>query len=290
MALERVEHVVPQRRLLGRLNLRQIEDDAAALAAEHARDCSRRRARGRRWRPRAPSPSAWPDVPVVEVQAARAEDARREVELRAPVVDDGAAEERPRPRVHLAGDLLGDAMKQVVACEGQLQVALVVERHGVDLPERVLAVEHPAVGAREQRVGDVADALARVGAAASPRGRCPESTGAARSAGIVAAVEPAGPGVAHRDGRPADRRVGRQERDALALALAARAPLDARAHQRAAIGIERRQRRDRLERGGREHVGVPVEEIATNLKAADGAHVGILCTYVQSTKSKVPRS
>ena len=43
--------------------------------------------------------------------------------------------------------------------DGQLQVPLVVERHRRDLAERVLAVEHPAVGAREQRVGDVADAL-----------------------------------------------------------------------------------------------------------------------------------
>ena len=43
--------------------------------------------------------------------------------------------------------------------DGQLEVALVVQRHGRDLAERVLAVEHPAVGARQQRVGDVADAL-----------------------------------------------------------------------------------------------------------------------------------
>ena len=46
-----------------------------------------------------------------------------------------------------------------VAMDGQLEVALVVERHRRQLTERVLAVEHPAVGARQQRVRDVADAL-----------------------------------------------------------------------------------------------------------------------------------
>ena len=63
--------------------------------------------------------------------------------------------------------------------EGELEVALVVQRHRRDLPERVLAVEHPAVGAREQRVGDVADALLDRRRPASPPGRCPGSTGAA---------------------------------------------------------------------------------------------------------------
>ncbi len=100
-----------------------------------------------------------PDVPVVEVQAARAEDLRREVELLLPVVDDRAAEEALRPRVHLARDLLGDRQEHRVAMDGQLQVALVVERHRRDLAERILAVEHPAVGAGQQRVGDVADAV-----------------------------------------------------------------------------------------------------------------------------------
>ena len=66
----------------------------------------------------------------------------------------------------------------------QLQVALVVERHRRDLAERVLAVEHPAVGAGQQRVGDVADARCRPARSASPPGRCPESTAAAGRAGI----------------------------------------------------------------------------------------------------------
>ena len=42
--------------------------------------------------------------------------------------------------------------------ERQLQVPLVGERHRVDLTECVFTVEHPAVGAREEGVRDVADA------------------------------------------------------------------------------------------------------------------------------------
>src|SRR6476659_8287539 len=84
--------------------------------------------------------------------------------LRAPVRDDRAAEEVLRPRVHLAGDALGRRHEDIGALVRQAQVALVVERHAVDLPERILAVEHPAVGAGEQGVGDVADALLRAGA------------------------------------------------------------------------------------------------------------------------------
>ena len=75
-----------------------------------------------------------------------------------------------------------------------------------------------------------------------------------------AAVEPAGPGVAHRDAGPADRRVLGQEGNPLVLTLAARPPLDARAHQGAAIRIERGQRRDGVERGRGEHVPVAVED------------------------------
>ena len=49
-----------------------------------------------------------PHVPVVQVQPARPEDLRREVELLLPVVDDRAAEKALRPLVHLARHLFGD--------------------------------------------------------------------------------------------------------------------------------------------------------------------------------------
>ena len=120
-------------------------------------------------------------------------------------------------------------MKTSVPREGQLEVALVVERHAVDLAERVLAVEHPAVGAREQRVRDVANALGRRGA--RPGGRA----GALNPlpleiAGDVAAVELSRPGVADGDAGAADQRIGAEERDAVpAVADAAGAARSARA-------------------------------------------------------------
>ena len=57
--------------------------------------------------------------------------------------------------------------------------------------------------------------------------------------GNLAAVEVAGAGIAHRDARSTDRRVGGQEADPLVVALTTRAPLDARLHERAAPGVER---------------------------------------------------
>ena len=96
------------------------------------------------------------DVAVVEVQAAGAEDLGGEAELPPPVVDDGPPEEAAPPVVHLGGHLLGHGEEARVPGDGEPEVALVVERHGADLAERVLAVEHPAVGSREQRIRDVA--------------------------------------------------------------------------------------------------------------------------------------
>ena len=88
----------------------------------------------------------------------------------------------------------------------------------------------------------------------------------------VAAVEAAGAGVADEDVGAADRGVGWQERDGLALALAAQTPLDARAHQLPAIRIERRERRHRLERGGREHVRVVVRHPIPQPQRSDCTH------------------
>ena len=154
-----------------------------------------------------------PDVPVVEVQSAGAEDLRGEVELLPPVGDDLAPEEPRRPGVHLSGNLLGDLEEDRVAVDGQFQVALVVERHRRDLAERILAVEHPAVGAREQRVGDVAqsrfDRRARPGGRAGALNPLP-----AKIAGDLAADELAVPGVLHCDLRARDDRLRIEERHA----------------------------------------------------------------------------
>jgi len=268
--LERVEQIVPERGLFGRLDLREIEDDAAPLFTQPrmiADDVEREIDDGRAER----LARRLRDVPVVEMEPARAEDARGEVELRAPVRDDLAREEIARPRVHLARDALGRRHEHVGALEGQPQVALVVERHGVHLPERVLTVEHPAIGAREERVGDVADALG--GSGARPR-RGPGALDplALQIVRDHAAVEVAGAGIVHGDARAADRRVGRQEVDRLVVALPPSAPLDACAHERATSRVERRQCGDRVERGGGEHVAVLIEHARAKSEWADGIH------------------
>ncbi len=106
--LERREDVVPERRFLGRLNLRQIERQRRVRPGkllvvvddvERGVDDGRREA----------GTGGVTDVAVVEVQAAGPEQLGREVELRAPVLNGVAAEELARPAVHLAGHLLGGA-------------------------------------------------------------------------------------------------------------------------------------------------------------------------------------
>src|SRR5258708_29774650 len=41
----------------------------------------------------------------------------------------------------------------------EFNISLVIDRHRRQLTECVLAVEHPAVGAGQERMGDIADAL-----------------------------------------------------------------------------------------------------------------------------------
>ena len=91
------------------------------------------------------------------MQTAHSEDFGGEVELLAPVSDYESPEKTLRPLVHLGGDFFGDAKEEWVFGNCEQEVALVVQRHCIDLSEGVLAIEHPAVGARKERVGDVAE-------------------------------------------------------------------------------------------------------------------------------------
>ena len=139
--------------------------------------------------------------------------------------------------------------------DGQLQVALVVEGHRRDLAERILAVEHPAVGAREQRVGDVAQS--RFDRRAWPGCRAGALNPlSAKIAGDLAADELALPGILHFDLRARDDRLRIEEGQTLSIAHARRTPGDTRPHHGLAFGVERRQRRERGERLGREDVGI----------------------------------
>ncbi len=245
MLLESGQHVVVQRRLLGGLDLRQVEHDRRAVPAQPlvVVDHVEHQVGDRGGEAGA---VGLPDVTVVEVQPAHAEDLGREVELLLPVVDDLAAEEALGPAVHLAGDLLGDFQEQRVAVDRQLEVALVVERHRLGLAQGVLAVEHPAVGARQQRVGHVADALfdraPRLGARSGALDPLPFQ--------VVRDLRPfeiSVAGILHPDIRPRNRRLRVQKGDPLSVFESPAAALDTGRHQLAAVPVQRGQGRQGLE-------------------------------------------
>ena len=199
---------------------------------------------------------------IVEVQPAGAEDLGGEPELLLPVADDRPAEERLRPGVHLRGHAFGRLEEHLLLVDRQLQVALVVERHGGELAECVLAVEHPAVRSGEQRVGDVADALVHrrggLGARARALDPLPLQVGGNR-----AAREGAGARVGDPDLRPCDDAGRIEKRDPLALLGPLLAALEARRHHRVPIVVERRQ----LAQGGDDLGGQNVGVIDQRIRA-----------------------
>ena len=129
------------------------------------------------------------------MQSAGAEDLGGELELPSPVLDDGMAEKAPGPGIHLVGHLLAYLMEQRVARDGEFEVALVVQRHGIDLTHGILAVEHPPVGPGQQGVGDVANAAFHLGARlrSGPGALDPLSPQIGRDLGTIELPIPGGP-------------------------------------------------------------------------------------------------
>src|SRR5688572_11870113 len=111
----------------------------------------------------------------------------------------------------------------------ELEVALVVERHRGDLAERVFSVEHPAVGAGEQGVCNVANTVFRgtVWFCGRAGTLYPLAAEILRN---FAASEVAVPSVLNFDAGPADGGVGIEERDPLLITSACRATLNAGGH------------------------------------------------------------
>ena len=155
VVLDRVEDGGPVCGFGGCLYLRQVENDRASLAAQrlcvvgevqrsvgHAGGVTVAVLMG--------------DMAIVEMEATGSEDARGHLQLLLPVGDDFPAVEVDSPVVHLPGNDLGDVMELWVARKGQLDTPEVVQRHGINLAQGVLAIEHPAVGPRQQRVGNIA--------------------------------------------------------------------------------------------------------------------------------------
>ena len=159
------------------------------------------------------------EVAVIEMEPPAPVEHGGEVQLPAPVGDDGVAEETLGPAVHFVGDLFGDLEKERVPGQGELEVAVVVQGHGVHLAQGVLAVEHPAVGPGQQGVGDVADAGAHPGAGLGGRSGALDPL-AGEVGGDDGAVEVAGPGVLDGEAGARDQRVRVQERDGLAPVMA----------------------------------------------------------------------
>ena len=205
------------------------------------------------------------------MEAARPVDPRRERELGSPVVDDRAAEEPLGPRVHLVRDGRRHGEEPRVHREREPEVALVVEAHRVDLAERVLAVEHPAVGTRQQGVGDVAEP--RLDRGTRPRGRPGALDPLAAQVGRdVGAVEPARAGVLDAQRRARDRVARGGERDREPVPRALEPAMGALRHDLAAGVVERRQRLERGERLGRQDVRVRGLDATTELEGGCGGH------------------
>ena len=287
MALQGVEHRAPQRRLLGGLNLRQVEHDRRSLllqAAVVAGDVEHRIDDGGR----KPGAAGLAHVAVVEVQPAGAEDLGGEPQLRRPVVDDGAPEKALPPGVHAGGHLLGGGQEHVVAGDRQPQVALVVERHGGDLAERVLAVEHPAVGARQQRVRGVADAAVyrRIGLGGGAGALDPLPLQIVRN---LAAGEIAVARRLHANVRPSDGCAGIEEADPLPFPRAPRTPLDALAHQPPALFVEPGQGVQRVEHLGRVDIVILALQLGADFQGRGRlAHTALESTELAGSRTSSP--
>ena len=262
--LERGDDVVPERRFLRRLDLRQIQHDRRAVLAElcgvvhdvqHEVD-DRRRESGA---------VGAPDVAVVEMQPARPEDAGRELELLLPVLNHRTAEKLLRPLIDFGGHLAGDVQEQRIVMKRQLQVALVVERHRPQLAERVLAVEHPAVGAGQQGVRDVADA-ALDRAAAFGAGPGPLNPLTAQVGGNLTAREPAGARVRDADVGPRNPGVRVEKVDSLPGPRALVAARETAGHDRLAFVVERHQHFERHERFGGQDIVVVADHVSSEFQ------------------------
>jgi len=202
----------------------------------------------------------------------RAEDLRGELELLFPVVDDGAPEEAVRPLVHLAGDPFGHFQEDRASVDRQPQVPLVVQRHRGDLTKRVLPVEHPPIGARQQCIGDVPDAL--LDRSIRPRRR----TGALNPLPLqigrnLASHERPVASIADFDAGPRDLDLRIEEANPLLVARSPRSSPNPRVHHRFPVLFELDKRPQRRRHLGRKNVGVVVLQVAANLQLIHVPHL-----------------
>src|SRR5207249_11469574 len=114
----------------------------------------------------------------------------------------------------------------------------VVTRQRRQLAEGVLAVDHPAAGARQESGRDVPDALGDGGVRLGRRTGALDPLTLEVSGDFAADKRPVA-GVANLDARPGNVRIRIEKCEALSVASAPRTPLDARGHDRFLVRVER---------------------------------------------------
>ena len=150
----------------------------------------------------------------------------------------------------------------------QLEVALVVERHGIDLararPRRRTSSRRHPTAARRRRCGGRSRCCA-FGRAAGP---VPWIHWRFEIGRDLAPVEVAVAGVLNPDARARDERLGIEEGDALPAALPRQSPRDAPCHQLAPVAVERRQDLQRLKRRRGVDLGVRLKHAVAVIESS----------------------
>jgi len=265
--LERRQQGVPDCSLFGRLDLWQIKHHGAPLGAQrglvvhhvkhHVDD------RGGEASVIGPS-----QVAVVEVQPPGPEDSRGEFELLPPIGDDRTAKKPLCPAVHLGGDRFGNRQEEGIPGDCELQVALIVKRHGVDLAQSILAVEHPAIGAGEEGIRDVAEPL-RGGGSRPGGGPGPLDPLAFEVARNLTTGKGPGAGVSHENAGSRKCAVGGQELQGLPGAQSFQAAVLPLGHHAMPLPIEAGQRGQCVQDRGTQDIRIGVQHAAAELKLWD---------------------
>lgn len=192
------------------------------------------------------------------MEAAGSEDAGGHLQLIVPVGDDFPAVEADSPVVHLPGNDLGDVMELRVADESQLHVPDVVQRHGVDLTQSVLAIEHPAVGSRQQGIGDIAQPRCR-GCSGLGRWSGALDPLALQVVGDHRSLETAGPSIGNCDRSSVDDCGLGQKVEVLAIGGSSSAAIDSRVHEVQASSVEGGESLQSRQGFGSVNVRIPIQ-------------------------------
>src|SRR5580704_9402940 len=264
MPLEPRKHVVPKRRLFSRLNLRQIKHNRRRrfpqplLVIHHVKHQIHNRRRETR-------PVGLAHVTVIQMQTASPKNLSREPQLLPPVVHNRAPEKSLPPFVHLAGNFFSHPQKSRIAGNRHRQVPLILKRNRLNLPQRILAIKHPPIRPRKQRISRVPQTASR----ASPRFSNRPGTLNPLPLQIprnFATFKFPIPRILHANRSPRNHRLRIEKADPLPPALPFQPPRHALRHHRASFAIERRQNLQRLKRRRGKYLRVRSQHATTIIK------------------------